>query len=1449
MKFRFCGDLDCPDWILAEISTLSKLTSVKMKLLCVQVAKNIVGTDIDYEKVTKLTSDAKFEDGDIKSSLAALTFVLSSAAKHSVDGQSLDNELQQLGLPKEHSTSLCKVYADNISKFQAVFREKSLRVSRLDSVEWRVDYLISSSSLKEIGGRPYGTVATYECDDKRILVEPTRTCVNGEWTGREPSSCEIPPQRVEIMFSVAVFSFSESDGQGFVEIVADMAPSQSFDFVVTGSPNTQDFVITSAAGLPGQVTFPADQTSVRVSFNITNDEISVENLESYLATLSLTAGTIAAGVSLGALTQATVQIMDDDDVSVSVGQTTYNVQESDGSVTLSYVLNREAVRDVSFDVINVDGTAIGGGVDYSSAGYSLTIPARETNVSRSISITMDGIAGEENETFINRVSTINTANVGAGASDATVTIEDSDEARVMFGSSTYNFVESDGTATIQVIISVPVPASFEFSVTGDRSIQQSVQNSGGFISVTEVFPEGASSFDITFSLTDDNVTLEVVETLIASLRLTNPHPGIVLGSPYQAFINIQDDDVFVVGFDRDSFSVQENEQFAFLTITSTPAVRPFTLSVGTINGNGTATGGSDFEHKVLNTTISGGTRFTFIVTILDDSIVEGNETIVAFISSSDVSVDGPGLEESTVIIVDNDVVECPPLQPIKNGFVTYNKPGGLPKYSLGTLATYSCNKGFIFDRSTEITKRTCTEDIGIIGVWNGLQPFCVSGCDAEVYQNYSWSNTALGSTALSPCPCVEILGVFAGKVSRQCSGSISKGGMWKDVIDVCETTNSGVSRELCNIALDLGLSSNKTTQASNQIANITSKPQNLTASQITLLTRIVEQVAEEAAANEEVRDGYLQTINNIQNVDADVIYESQLAMNSSTRILASVETFLDNLNTSTVSNSTSNQTVLSFETFAMTVQDLDPDSFQGQTFVVDLGPVDEEMNNTGVIDQDALMTFNDGNGDTSDNRSETGSPNKDAENSTASVHLNPSLFEDCLTTNGTLLMQRLSYSVFLSDVLFLPENRSTNQVGSIVVAARLACLQTNKTMLSVPVRTSFLIRMTDNVTNSSCALYRTQDRFGAWDTAGCREITSSNGRKDCECRQLGHFGILFDLNPTSLPENLSITLSIITYIGLGLSVICLLVFIFTIFISKELLVDKQNQILINMSISLICLYFTFLIGGFTVGVPPLCGVMSALLQYFFLVFFSWMAVEAVWLYIKLVMVMGSDSLTSKFMLKAGLPAWLFPLVIVAISTGVGYQYYSNPYYCRPTEWPFYFGFIFPFVIIYLLNWIVFVAIMVSICKHFANGNLSPLKDSSSRQQFRNFQKNLIIAMCLSVVLGLGWGLGLVSTSSGLVELSFIFQVIFSIFVGFQGVLIFFFYGLRSTDFRQTWTKLFNGCKSNTDNFVPFEKGITNTRDMFSPTAGVELLNVKTLPSKQHSPHNEEKELKEPKLNL
>lgn len=47
-KFRFCGDGDCPDWVLGEIiSTLSVLEANKLKTLADMVAKKILGENFD----------------------------------------------------------------------------------------------------------------------------------------------------------------------------------------------------------------------------------------------------------------------------------------------------------------------------------------------------------------------------------------------------------------------------------------------------------------------------------------------------------------------------------------------------------------------------------------------------------------------------------------------------------------------------------------------------------------------------------------------------------------------------------------------------------------------------------------------------------------------------------------------------------------------------------------------------------------------------------------------------------------------------------------------------------------------------------------------------------------------------------------------------------------------------------------------------------------------------------------------------------------------------------------------------------------------------------------------------------------------------------------------------------------------------------------------------------
>ena len=94
--------------------------------------------------------------------------------------------------------------------------------------------------------------------------------------------------------------------------------------------------------------------------------------------------------------------------------------------------------------------------------------------------------------------------------------------------------------------------------------------------------------------------------------------------------------------------------------------------------------------------------------------------------------------------------------------------------------------------------------------------------------------------------------------------------------------------------------------------------------------------------------------------------------------------------------------------------------------------------------------------------------------------------------------------------------------------------------------------------------------------------------------------------------------------------------------------------------------------------------------------------------------------------------------------------------------------------------------MVSICKH-SQGTISSTKDTS---KLESLKKHFTIAITLAVVFGLGWAFGLAATSLPIKELTFTFQVLFSLFVGLQGFLIFLFHGIRNKDARNAWKRLF-----------------------------------------------------------
>eukprot|EP00731_Ephydatia_muelleri_P011149 Em0006g43a len=244
--------------------------------------------------------------------------------------------------------------------------------------------------------------------------------------------------------------------------------------------------------------------------------------------------------------------------------------------------------------------------------------------------------------------------------------------------------------------------------------------------------------------------------------------------------------------------------------------------------------------------------------------------------------------------------------------------------------------------------------------------------------------------------------------------------------------------------------------------------------------------------------------------------------------------------------------------------------------------------------------------------------------------------------------------------------------------------------------------------------------------------------------------------------------------------------------------SDHGQVMINMSCALLCLYVVFVMSANATPVPALCGTSAALVHYFMLVYFMWTAVEAVFLYIKLGRILGKKK--RRFTLKAGLVAWLVPFGVVIISAGAGHRYYINGNYCRANGYPFYLGFILPFLAIYLFNWIVFIVIIVSLVRHA----------KVAKKSFK--QSNVTIAAGLALVLGLGWGFGLAASNNKITYLACALQIVFSVFIGCQGLLILLFHGVRNKDAKMVWRSWLHFVKSAGHGIQTMKSFDVNTED-------------------------------------
>ncbi|CAF93446.1 unnamed protein product, partial [Tetraodon nigroviridis] len=350
-------------------------------------------------------------------------------------------------------------------------------------------------------------------------------------------------------------------------------------------------------------------------------------------------------------------------------------------------------------------------------------------------------------------------------------------------------------------------------------------------------------------------------------------------------------------------------------------------------------------------------------------------------------------------------------------------------------------------------------------------------------------------------------------------------------------------------------------------------------------------------------------------------------------------------------------------------------------------------------------------------------------------------------------------------------------VNSPVIMASIN-KETNKVYLSEPVvfTVKHLQHSRENF-NPNCSYwsYSKRTMMGFWSSQDCRLLATNRTHTSCSCTHLTSFAVLMAHVEVKKADSMhDLLLDVITWVGILLSLVCLLICIFTFCFFRGLQSDR-NTIHKNLCISLFIAESLFLVGINRADQPIACSVFAALLHFFFLAAFTWMVLGGVQLYIMLVEVFESEHSRTKHFYLAG---YGVPAVIVAISAAVDYRSYGTDRVCwLRLDTYFIWSFIGPATLIIMLN-VIFLGIALYKMFHHT-AILKP--DSGCMDNIKSWVIGAIALLCL---LGLTWAFGLMYINESTVIMAYLF----TIFNSLQGMFIFIFHCILQKKVRKEYGK-------------------------------------------------------------
>ncbi|XP_044608470.2 adhesion G protein-coupled receptor E2-like isoform X1 [Equus asinus] len=326
-----------------------------------------------------------------------------------------------------------------------------------------------------------------------------------------------------------------------------------------------------------------------------------------------------------------------------------------------------------------------------------------------------------------------------------------------------------------------------------------------------------------------------------------------------------------------------------------------------------------------------------------------------------------------------------------------------------------------------------------------------------------------------------------------------------------------------------------------------------------------------------------------------------------------------------------------------------------------------------------------------------------------------------------------------------------------------------------------------------CAFWKgADDGGGHWATTGCWTLGSWNNSTTCQCSHLSSFAVLMAHYDVQEEDPM---LDVITYVGLSLSLLCLLLAALTFLLCRTIQ-NTSTSLHLQLSLCLFLAHLLFLTAMDRTEITVLCAVIAGALHYLYLASFTWMLLAGLHLFLTARnLTVVSYSSVSRFMKKLMFPVgYGVPAVIVAISAASRPDLYGTPTRCwLRSESGFIWGFLGPVCAIFSVN-LAFFLMTLWILK----SRLSLLNSDVSTLQ--NTRMLTFKATAQLFILGCTWCLGILQVGPAAHVMAYFFTIINSL----QGVSIFLVYCLLSQQVREQygkWLKRVRKTKADSETFT------------------------------------------------